>query len=139
MRLGFPEAHKRLAVCRGAHGGDFSGSRSFERVSWPGEDVGCVFRGFVGLCDVDEEGLGWEYGIGLSWRLRDCAGCGGGLTHGLKVVYDLVVLWRIGSLRICKKIEKLLLLLTFRCDIKVKMGQKGLFCLPCSLPSWRHI
>lgn len=114
MRLGLPEAHKRLAVCGGAHGGDFSGPRSFERVPWPGEDVGGVFRGFVGLCDVDEERFGWEYGIGLAWRLRDCAGCGGGLTHGLKVVYDLVVFWRVGSLRICKKIEELLLLLAHR-------------------------
>lgn len=107
MWLGFPQTYKRLAVCGGAHGGDFSGSRALERVPWPGEDVGCVFRGFVGLCDVDEEWFGWEYGIGLSWRLRDCAGCGGGLAHGLQVVYDLVVFWRVGSLRIGKKIEEL--------------------------------
>lgn len=86
MRLGFPKAHKGLAVCSGAHGGDFSGSWSLERVPWPGEDVGCVLRGPVGLCDVDDERLGWEDGIGFSWRLRDGAGCGGGLAHGLQVL-----------------------------------------------------
>lgn len=109
MWLGFPQTYKRLAVCGGAHGGHFSGSRALERVPRPGEDVGCVFRGFVGLCDVDEERFGGEYGIGLSWRLRDGAGCGGGLAHGLQVAYDLAVFWRVGSLRIGKKIEELCL------------------------------
>lgn len=105
MGLGFAEAYKRLAVCGGAHGGDFSGS--LKRVPRPRENVGSVLWGFVGLCDVDEEGFRREYGIGLSWRLRDCAGCIGGSAHGLQVVYDLVVFWRVKNLRPCKKIEEL--------------------------------
>lgn len=104
MRLGFLQSHKRLAVRSGAHGGDFSGPR--ERVFWSWEDVGSVFWGVVGFGGVDEEWFGGEDGFILR-RVGDCAGCGGCVVNGLKMLHDLGVFGRIGRLSFREEVQEL--------------------------------
>lgn len=108
MRLGLLQAHKRLAVRGGAHGGDFS--RPCERILWPWKDVGSVFGGVVGFGGVDEEWFRREYGFVL-WRMRDCAGCGGCVADGLEMLHDLGVFRRIRGLSFREEVQELYFML----------------------------